>query len=80
MAVRTLVEARAKGAQPDGWFETPIGRKQGPIAGQTRTGVTYCSELLPNNTERLRDEEGSGGAGQGPRSPLGCAAGPSGLR
>ncbi|KAJ1175832.1 hypothetical protein NDU88_001117 [Pleurodeles waltl] len=35
----TLDEACAIGAQPDGWFETPIGGKQGPIAGRASGGV-----------------------------------------
>ncbi|KAJ1152097.1 hypothetical protein NDU88_004874 [Pleurodeles waltl] len=37
--VPILMEARAKGAQSDGWFENPIGKKQGPIAGRAPAGV-----------------------------------------
>ncbi|KAJ1127436.1 hypothetical protein NDU88_005838 [Pleurodeles waltl] len=52
--------------------------RKGPRRG-TDEDRTFCSDLLLKYVEHLRAEEGSGGVGQGPLSPLGSATGPSGL-
>ncbi|KAJ1098962.1 hypothetical protein NDU88_004069 [Pleurodeles waltl] len=44
--------------------------RKGPRRG-TDEDRTYCSELLANDAERLRAEEGSGGVRRGRLSPLG---------
>ncbi|KAJ1185305.1 hypothetical protein NDU88_002099 [Pleurodeles waltl] len=65
--------------QRRGLIAIQLRMRKGPLHG-TDEDRTYCLELLLNDAEHLRAEEGSGGVGRGPLSPLGSAAGPSGLR
>ncbi|KAJ1192257.1 hypothetical protein NDU88_001569 [Pleurodeles waltl] len=52
--------------------------RKGPRHGTDEDRTFW--ELLLNYAECLRAEEGPGGVGRGPLSPLGSATGPSGLR